>query len=267
MSWYDTEHISTSLMSWCNGINTPVSTEQITHSETMETSTSTYAASPATKPKKTFWRMRCKEKAMAKSMGKTTLVKPRQPTLLLTSSHGLEHPPHRPGMPRPPWMLVDAYGGKKSFHLKAELPTKTLPKGLKHAVVMLGGNDISVPRWRRRTSKKPNSTTVKNTATNLVEIYRHLKEDRRIERVTIVALLPRPSDDAYLPCLVEATNRHLEDEMFKNGSCRDLFIPKGFTRGDFYDGTHLSRQGYIHIGVRPPLTSDLWMTPQAYPGI
>ena len=240
----------TEFMSRCNGINIPVLTEQITHSETMEPSTLTFAASPATttKPKKTFWRMRCKNKAMSKtkSMAKTKPVKPRKPTLL-TILHGLERPPHRPGMPRPPWMLIDAYGDKKAFNLKEKLPMKRLPWSLKHAIVMLDCNDISVPKWRRRTAWKPNLKTEEKTANNLVEIYKHLREDRQIERVTIVALLPRPSDEVYIPGLVDATNGFLVKEMTEIKSTCDLFIPKGFKKSDFHDGTHLSRKGYTRL--------------------
>ena len=141
--------------------------------------------------------------------GEDEASQPRKPTLLLTSSHGLERPPHRPGMPRPPWMLIDAYGGKKAFNLKEELPMKRLPWGLKHAVVMLGGNDISVPKWRWRTARKLNLKTTEKTANNLVEIYKHLREDQQIEGVTIFALLPCPSDEVYLPGLVDATNGFL----------------------------------------------------------
>ena len=156
------------------------------------------SAKPAKKP---FWRTRW----MSKNKKKT--VKPRLPTLLLTSSHGLEKPKHRPGITRPPWMLIDCYGGKKARDLKTELETKELPSGLRHVVVMLGGNDVSVPPRRRRTAKKPDDETADATAWDLVQVYHHhLKYVRLVERVTVVALLPRPSDGNYLPGLFDKTN-------------------------------------------------------------
>ena len=48
------------------------------------------------------------------------------------------------GFVRPPWMLIDCESGKTAEKLLRELPGKRLPRGLQHAVVMIGGN------WRNR---------------------------------------------------------------------------------------------------------------------
>ena len=157
----------------------------------MASATSFHAsAQPAKKP---FWRTRW----MYKNKNKT--VKPRLLTLLLTSSHRLEKPKHRPGITRPPWMLIDCYGGEKARNLKTELETKELPSGLRHAVVILGGNDVSVPPRRRSTAKKPDDETADVTTWDPVQVYHRLKYVRLVERVTVVALLPSETQRWELP--------------------------------------------------------------------
>ena len=100
--------VSSVKLAQANIIKAAVFARAITHSENMASATSF---------RRTRWMQKNQKKA----------VKPRLPTLLLTSSHGLQKPKHRPGITPPPWMLIDCYGGKKASDLKTKLETKELP--------------------------------------------------------------------------------------------------------------------------------------------
>ena len=189
--------VSSVKLAQANIIKAAVFARAITHSENKASATSF---------RRTRWMQKNQKKA----------VKPRLPTLLLTSSHGLQKPKHRPGITPPPWMLIDCYGGKKVSDLKTSLPP--------------------------------------------TQVYVRL-----VEHVTVVALLPRPSNERYLPGLVDKTNDLLKFYMSCNGSDWDLFLPKGFVKTDFHDGTHLSRRTVCLVYLGAAVTSrDLFKSQQLF---
>ena len=218
----------------------------------MEPSTlcaTTPSAQPAKKRKFQVWQNTWKEKKHAKSTNKQEVTKllgilPKKPTLLLTSSHGIERPYSRPGFVRPPWMLIDCESGKTAEKLLRELPGRRLPRVLQHAVVMIGGNDVSVKPSRRAFTPKPNNITASNTAWNLLQIYRFLRFSAQVPRVTVVELLPRPGDEVYLPGLVDRTNELIGNYMSNNGYDHDVLKVKNMKEEHFVDGVHLNRRGF-----------------------